>query len=39
LNFEAEELDMYYLDHWRRFYLKGEDEKIQKYLSRFNVTF
>jgi len=39
LNFEAEELDMYYLDHWRRFYLKGEAENIQKYLSRFNVTF
>ena len=39
LNFEAEELDMYYLDHWRRFYLTGSEENIRKYLSRFNVTF
>lgn len=39
LNFESEELEMYTLGQWRRFYLEGSEENTKKYLSQFNVTF
>ena len=39
LSFKAEELELYNVKSWRRFYLIEAEENLNKYLSRFNVTF